>query len=380
MLRSKLPDIKTSIFAVMTQMANENNAINLSQGFPDFQVSKKLIDLVEKYMKKGFNQYAPMQGVFELREQISKKTFELYNHKYNPDTEITITAGATQAIYTTINAFINEGDEVILFEPAYDSYLPAIRINGGQPVYVQLKAPEYKIDWNEIKRVISIRTKMIIINTPHNPSGAIFTEEDIMMLRKIVSGSKILILSDEVYEHIIFDGNKHQSLAKYPDLIKRSIIISSFGKTLHTTGWKIGYCMAPEKIMNEFRKVHQFTVFSVNTPIQYAISEYIEKEDEYMNLSSFYQEKRDYFISLVSNSKFKLIPSKGTYFQILDYSEISDEKDVEFAKRLVLEFGIASVPVSAFYHNHQDNKALRFCFAKSNKTLDKAAEKLLKIS
>jgi len=376
MIRSKLPNVGTTIFTIMTQLANQHNAINLSQGFPDFQVSQKLIKLVEKYMKDGYNQYAPMPGVERLREVIANKTEFLYSYKYNPETEITITAGATQAIYTAISAFIQEGDEVILFEPAYDSYVPAIKINGGQPVYIQLKHPDYSIDWNEVTRAINLRTRMIILNSPHNPSGSVLSIEDMEKLSRLVQGSKILILSDEVYEHIIFDNNKHQSIARYPKLAERSMIISSFGKTFHATGWKMGYILAPENMTKEFRKVHQFMVFSVNTPVQYALADFLEQKEEYLELGNFYQQKRDYFLNLLKGSKFKIVPSKGTYFQSLDYSAISDEKDYDFAIRLTKEFGIASIPLSVFYHDSIKSHVLRFCFAKSNETLERAAEKL----
>ncbi len=378
-IRSKLPNVGTTIFTVMTQMANEYNAINLSQGFPDFQCSEKLISLVEKYMRKGYNQYAPMQGVMSLREIISRKTEDLYGYKFDPENEITITAGGTQAIYTAITTFIKEDDEVIVFEPAYDSYIPSILVNGGHPIYVPLKYPDYQIDWDEVKKMINARTRMIILNTPQNPTGTIFSNNDMEMLTKLVSSTKIMIMSDEVYEHIVFDGNIHQSISRYPKLVERSIIISSFGKTFHTTGWKMGYCLAPESIMKEFRKIHQYLVFSVNTPVQYAVAEFLEDKNEYLSLSSFYQEKRDYFLDLLKGSKYKFTASKGTYFQTLDYSSISDERDKDFAVRLTKENGVASTPVSVFYHDNLNLKILRFCFAKSKETLEKAVEKLLKV-
>jgi len=377
MIRSKLPSIGTSIFSVMSEMANQYNAINLSQGFPDFDVSIRLIELVEKNMRSGNNQYAPMPGVMSLREVIAQKTLELYGAKYNPETEITVTAGATQAIYTAISAAIKEGDEVILFEPAYDSYVPAITINGGTPVYIKLKQPDYTIDWNEVNKSLTNRTRMIIINSPHNPSGTILSKEDITKLIKLVTGTKIIILSDEVYEHIIFDNNKHLSLALYKELFDRTIIISSFGKTFHTTGWKMGYCLAPAKIMKEFRTLHQFTVYSVNTPIQYAVAEYLKNKEEYLKLGNFYQLKRDYFNAMLKGSKFTLKPSKGTYFQSLDYSKISNLDDKEFAILLTQKYGIASIPMSVFYHDKIKSTTLRFCFAKSNETLEKAVERLL---
>ena len=378
-MNSKLPNTKTSIFAVMSQMANEHNAINLSQGFPDFQVSPKLIELVTKNMNLGHNQYAPMPGIMPLREIISEKTEYISGKYYNPETEITITSGATQALYTTITALIHEGDEVIVFEPVYDSYIPTIELCGGIPVYVQLKQPNFTIDWGELQKVINSKTRMIIINSPNNPTGATISESDIKQLEKIVSGTNILLLSDEVYEHIIFDENKHQTFASSKKLAERSIIVSSFGKTFHTTGWKMGYCIAPEKIMAEIRKVHQFVVFAVNTPLQYAMAEYLKDKSIYLELGSFYQERRDYFLNAIKGSRFKHIPANGTYFQLLDYSNISDLNGMEFAELLTKEHKIASIPVSAFYHDKNNDKFLRFCFAKGNETLDKAAEKLISL-
>jgi methionine aminotransferase len=373
-ITSKLPRVGTTIFTVMSKLANEYKAINLSQGFPDFQSSEELIDLVNKYMKEGHNQYAPMPGVIALREIIAEKTLDLYGTKYNPESEITITAGATQAIYTAITAIIREDDEVIILEPAYDCYAPAIELNGGKPVYVQLKAPDYSIDWNAVQKLISHHTKMIIINTPHNPTGAVMTKEDMLKLEKLTKNTEIVIVSDEVYEHIIFDGIEHQSVSKFPKLAERSFIISSFGKTFHTTGWKVGYCIAPENLMIEFRKVHQFLVFAVNTPVQLALAEYLKKKKNYTELGKFYQKKRDYFNKMIRNSKFSFEPSAGTYFQLLKYEDITKEKDTDYAVRLVKEFAVASVPVSVFYHKPTDNKVLRFCFAKKEETLEKAAE------
>ncbi|MDD3876857.1 MAG: methionine aminotransferase [Bacteroidales bacterium] len=378
-ITSKLPKIGTSIFAVMSQMANEYNAINLSQGFPDFPISEKLIELVNQYMKKGLNQYAPMPGIQPLREAIAQKIYDTYKVKYNPETEINITAGATQGIFTAISAFIKEDDEVIVFEPAYDSYVPAIKLNGGIPIHIKMKTPEYKIDWNEVKKTITHRTKMIILNSPHNPSGAVLGPEDMKNLEKIINNTDIIILSDEVYEHIIFDGVRHESICYHPKLSERSIVMFSFGKTFHATGWKMGYCLAPENLMKEFRKAHQFVVFACNTPIQYAIADFLKDKDNYQHIHSMYQEKRDYFTSLIKGSRFIPIHSCGTYFQLLDYSKISDEKEMDFASRLTKEYGIASIPVSVFYNKEVNNRVLRFCFAKTNETLEKAAEKLCKI-
>lgn len=376
---SKLPTVGTSIFAVMSQLAAEQKAINLSQGFPDFDCSDKLKNLVAHYMKAGCNQYAPMPGIMPLREAIAEKTEFCYNARYNPVSEITVTAGATEALYAAISAIVKEGDEVIVFEPAYDSYVPAIILNGGIPVYVRLCAPDFRINWDETRKLVTQRTRMIIINSPHNPTGSTLSADDMNQLEKITKNTNIIILSDEVYEHIIFDKNEHQSICRYPSLLERSIVISSFGKTFHTTGWKMGYVLAPENISAEFRKTHQFIVFAVNTPIQWAITDYLKDRNSYVDLPDFYQKKRDYFTNSVRTSRFKIVPSSGTYFQLLDYSSISDEKEEEFAIHLTKEFKIASIPVSVFYHNKIDNKVLRFCFAKSTETIDKAAEILCRI-
>lgn len=371
---SKLPNVGTTIFTVMSKLAADHKAINLSQGFPDFDCAPELVSLVNKHMQAGHNQYAPMPGLISLREAIAEKTELLYGATYNPDTEITVTAGATQAIFTAITAMVREGDEVIVFEPAYDCYQPAIELNGGKTVYLQLKAPAYSIDWNEVKKMINHRTKMIIINTPHNPTGSILSADDLKTLQKLIAGTDIVIISDEVYEHIIFDGHRHESVALYPQLAERSFIISSFGKTFHTTGWKTGYCLAPQNLMTEFRKVHQFLVFSGNTPIQHALAEFLKQKEHYLELGNFYQKKRDFFIRHIGNSKFTWSPAAGTYFQLLNYKKISGEKDTDFAIRLTKEFGLASIPVSVFYHENMDHNVLRFCFAKKEETLEKAAE------
>ncbi len=377
--KSKLPDIGVTIFTIMTALANEYDAINLSQGFPDFDTDPQLMDLVHKYIKNGFNQYAPMQGVMVLRERIAEKTLKLYNSSYDPYTEITVTSGATEALFAAIMAIVNKGDEVIVFEPAFDSYVPAILLSGGVPKFIKLKPPYYNIDWEEVKNALSKRTKLMILNSPHNPTGSVLFKEDISSLQDVVEKTGIFILSDEVYEHIVFDGLKNESMSKYPDLADRSFVICSFGKTYHTTGWKIGYCLAPKPLSAEFQKIHQFLTFATNTPIQHAYAEFLQNEKAYLGLSVFYQQKRDKFISLLKNSRFKAIPSKGTYFQMLDYSSISDEADTEFSKRLTIEHGVASVPPSVFYHDNDDHKMLRFCFAKKDETLEKAAEKLCRI-
>jgi methionine transaminase len=376
---SKLPNMGLSIFAVMSQLADEYKAINLSQGFPDFPISSELIALVNKYMKKGYNQYAPMPGVLQLRQAISKKAKKAYSADYDANTEITITAGATQAIYAIIAAFVRPDDEVIIFEPAYDSYAPSVRLNGGLVKYATLQQPDFSIDWEHFPAMISNRTRMIIINTPHNPTGRVLSEEDIFQLSRITHNRDIIILSDEVYEHLIFDGFSHQSICKYPELASKSLVVGSFGKTFHATGWKTGFVLAPANLTTELRKTHQFMIFAANTPIQYAIAEYLQDETNYNSLAGFYQEKRDLFLKLISASKFKPLPCDGTYFQTLDYSNISDESEMDFAVRLTKEHKIASVPLSAFYHKHNDNKHLRFCFAKTTETLEKAASILCKI-
>jgi methionine aminotransferase len=378
-IRSKLQKQDTSIFAVMSALAQEHNAINLSQGFPDFDISQKLIDLVHKYMRKGNNQYAPMTGIPEIREQIAIKMENLYGAHYDPEREINITAGATQALHTVIAATINDEDEVIVFEPAYDAYVPLIKLHGGVVKFAELKLPDYHIDWQEVKKLLSNRTRMIILNSPHNPTGSVLKPEDLLELEKITGNSDIIILSDEVYEHLIFDQIRHESVCRYPELAKRAFVVGSFGKTFHATGWKTGFVLAPENLMNEFRKIHQFVVFACNTPIQHAIAEFLTDRTNYEDLGKFYQRKRDYFLKLITSSKFKIIPSHGTYFQLLDYSGITDEPEVDFAIRMTKEFKLASIPVSVFYHKKTDNKVLRFCFAKKEKTLESAAEILCRI-
>lgn len=379
-LISKLPNVGTTIFTVMSGLANETGAINLSQGFPSFEVSRALIELYHQAMMNNHNQYAPMPGLLSLREELSKKTEKIHGAYYNPESEITITAGGTQALYTAITAFVNKGDEVIIFEPAYDSYKPAIELAGGIVKPYSLTPPNYRINWEEVRQMISPKTKMIMINTPHNPSGSILSKQDLESLAEITKGTNIIVLSDEVYEHIIFDSEEHQSVCRFEELRKRSMIVYSFGKTFHATGWKNGYCLGPEYLMREFRKVHQFLVFSVNTPLQVALAAYLKNEEHYLSLPSFYQAKRDYFLSLIQGCSFTFAPCKGSYFQLLDYSSFSDEKDTELAIRLTKEFGIASIPVSVFYSSDVDTKMLRFCFAKDNETLERAAEKIHSIT
>jgi methionine aminotransferase len=378
-IESKLPDVGVTIFTKMTALANECNAINLSQGFPDFEVDPRLTELVYKYMQKGFNQYAPMQGVMLLRERIAEKTLRLYNASYDPGTDITVTSGATEALFAAIMSVVKKGDEVIIFEPAFDSYAPAILLSGGVPRYVKMKPPLYAVDWNEVRDAVSDKTRLIILNSPHNPTGSVLFREDLASLIEIIRNTGILLVSDEVYEHIIFDGISHESITKHPELAARSFVISSFGKTYHTTGWKVGYCIAPKSLSAEFQKVHQFLTFATNTPVQHAYAEFLLNEKAYLHLSGFYQEKRDLFLSLIINSRFNPVPCRGTYFQMLDYSRISDEPDTEFAKRLTTQHGVAAIPPSVFYHSFDDHRVLRFCFAKKNETLEKAAEKLCRI-
>lgn len=376
---SKLPKSGSSIFSVMSALANETGAINLSQGYPDFDCDPQLIELVCEAMHNSHNQYAPMPGLLSLREEITKKTEKLHGTVYNPETEVTITAGATQAIFTAICASVQPNDEVIIFEPAYDSYAPVVKMMGGVVKYMELEPPDYAINWEMVKKLISARTRMIILNTPHNPTGSILSETDIQELTALVKNQDILILSDEVYEHIIFDGLKHHSMARYPELAQRSFIVASFGKLCHATGWKMGYCMAPANLMNEFRKIHQFQVFSVNTPIQYALVKFLKDENHYLNLGSFFQQKRDYFRNAMAETRFKLLACHGSYFQSVKYDDISEERDVSFAQQLTTGFGVASIPTSAFYSKGTDHQILRFCFAKKQETIDKAVEQLRKV-
>lgn len=378
-IKSKLPNIGTTIFTVMSGLAKEHNAINLSQGFPDFGCSPKLLELAQKNLISGFNQYAPMAGAQPLRETISELLQNCYQASYHPETEITITAGATQGIYTSIAAFINKGDEVIVFEPAYDCYIPAIEVHGGVVKPIALEYPNFTINWNTVKNTITDKTRMIIINSPHNPSGTTLNESDLLELQKIITGKNIILVSDEVYEHMVFDDKPHQSVARFKSLAAQSIIVSSFGKTIHATGWKIGYVAAPKELMMEFRKVHQFLVFCVNHPFQLALADYLKDETTYKGLHQFYQAKRDYFRKLITTSRFEMEPCTGTYFQLLNYKNITDEKDTDFAIRLTKEKGLASIPLSVFYSNQQQQQLLRFCFAKKEETLEKAAEILCKI-
>lgn len=378
-LKSKLPEVGTTIFTVMSQLAVQYNAINLSQGFPDYECSPQLVELVHHYMKSGYNQYAPMAGVYALRERVAEKQEKLHKAKYHPETEITITAGGTQALFASIACVIKSGDEVIVFEPAYDSYAPSVSLFGGLVRPVELSAPNYEINWQEVESLINEHTRMIILNTPNNPSGRTLDENDIKELIRLTKCTNILILSDEVYEHLVYDGNKHLSLSRYEELRERSFITASFGKLLHTTGWKVGYCMAPEWLMKEFRKVHQYEVFSVNSAVQYAIADFLLDECNYLEISDFFQKKKDFFYNLMKETRFDLLPCNGSYFQLAQYSRISEEGDINLAKRIIKEFGVASIPVSAFYKKGNDYKVLRFCFAKKQETLERAVIKLAQI-
>lgn len=378
-INSKLPDVGTTIFAIMSKMANDYGAINLSQGFPDFEVSSQLIESIHQAMIDGKNQYAPMPGLPKLKDSIQKMISGSYSHNADPDTEITVTAGATEAIFCSIMALINKDEEVILFDPAYDCYDPAIRLAGGIPVHIPLVQPDFHIDWDLVKEKINSRTKMIMINTPQNPSGAVLSEEDLDMLEQIVEANDLILLSDEVYEHIIFDGIKHQSILRRPALREKGLAIYSFGKTFHATGWKVGYIVSPWPFTQEIRKVHQFLTYSVNTPVQWGLAAYAENPANYLSLPSFYQEKRDKFLELIKDSRFKPVPCHGTYFQLLSYAEIDTIPEMEMAEKITKEHGVASIPVSVFYQDKQDNHLLRFCFAKNDETLQKAAEILCKI-
>lgn len=378
-IKSKLPNVGTTIFTVMSTLANEHNAINLSQGFPNFECSKKLQNLVTKYISEGKNQYAPMGGLPILREKIAQKIAKTYGTSVDPNSEITITLGATEALYSAISAFIHTGDEVILIEPAYDSYRPSIEVNGGIPIAYELSAPDFKIDWQEFKKLITPKTKMIIINTPQNPIGKTFKKSDLEALETITNGTDILILSDEVYEHLTFDGLEHESVLKYPNLRKKSLATYSFGKTFHVTGWRVGYIVAPPELTKEFRKVHQFNTFSIHTPTQHAIAEFLDFDEEYLNLPQFFQKKRDFFLNAMRGSRLQPITCEGTYFQLFDYSKISAEPDTEFAKRMTTEFGVAAIPTSVFNSSGKDEKIIRLCFAKTEKMLEEAGKLLQKI-
>lgn len=376
---SKLPWVGTTIFTVMSKLAADCGAINLSQGFPDFQAEPALFDAMDRAMRSGRNQYPPMAGMPELRSGIAAKVQALYGTAYDVDQEVTVTAGATQAIFTAIAAFVRPGDEVIVFEPVYDSYVPAIETVGGKAVYARLHFPDYRPDWDEVRRLITPKTRMVIINSPHNPTGSLLSAGDLDRLAALLDGSNIVVLSDEVYEHIVFDDERHASVAGHPALRERALVLSSFGKTYHITGWKIAYIVGPTALMSEFRKVHQFNVFTVHTPSQLAIAEYMQDASRHEGLAAFYQEKRDFFRALLSDTPFELLPCLGTYFQLARYRNISAQDDRAFAEWLTREVGVAVIPVSVFYHDGHDEQVVRFCFAKQESTLTAAGERLRKL-
>ncbi|MDR9848173.1 pyridoxal phosphate-dependent aminotransferase [Herbaspirillum huttiense] len=378
---TKLPKVGTTIFTVMSALASEKGAVNLGQGFPDFHCDPALVDAVTRAMQDGLNQYPPMAGVLPLREAIADKVERLYGHRYDPVSEITVTAGATQGILTSVLCAVHPGDEVIVIEPVYDCYVPAIELAGGVPVFVQMEvgAAGYSIPWNKVRAAVTPKTRMIMVNTPHNPTGSVMRASDVAALADIVRGTDILILSDEVYEHMVFDGQPHESLARHPELAERSFINSSFGKTYHVTGWKVGYVAAPAALTAEFRKVHQFNVFTVNTPVQYGLADYMKNPAPYLDLPAFYQRKRDLFRAGLANTRFELLPSQGTYFQCVKYDAISDQSEAEFCKWLTSEIGVAAIPVSAFYNTPRESGIVRFCFAKKDETLQLALDRLAKL-
>ncbi|HEV8318478.1 MAG TPA: methionine aminotransferase [Vicinamibacterales bacterium] len=375
-ISSKLPSTGVSIFAVMSRLAAEHGAINLSQGFPDFDCAPELVEAVARAMRAGHNQYPPMPGVLALREALAMKIERLYGRRYDPLTEITVTSGATAAIFSSITAFVRPGDEVILFQPCYDSYVPSVQLSGGTPIYVTMRAPDYSIDWDEVRRAISPRTRLLVLNSPHNPSGMILDARDIAELKRVLENTDALVVADEVYEHIVFDGQRHESLARDPDLAARSVVISSFGKTYSATGWKVGYCAAPQPLTAEIQRVHQFVTFTVNGAVQVAYAEFVRRDPNCADLARFYQAKRDRFLELIAGSRFRPLPCRGTYFQLLDYSAITTEPDAEFAMRLLTGHGVASIPTSAFLCGVDPGPVLRFCFAKRDETLEAAAAKL----
>ncbi|MDQ5926375.1 MAG: methionine transaminase [Pseudomonadota bacterium] len=378
-LTSRLPQVGTTIFSVMSALAQQHGAINLSQGFPDFDAPADLLALLDQHARAGHNQYAPMTGVLVLREAIAAKVSTLYGAQYDVDTEITVTAGATQAIFTAVAALVHPGDEVIVFTPVYDSYAPSVELQGGKVVYAHLTLPDYRPDWDEVARLITPRTRMIILNSPHNPTGTVWTAEDMAQLEALVKDTDIVLLSDEVYEHMVFDQARHESVLRYPGLAERSLVVSSFGKTYHITGWKVAYCLAPRELMAEFRKAHQFIVFTVHAPSQYALADFMKKPGWYDQLKALYQGKRDIFRQALAGSRFELLPCEGTYFQCVKYSAISDEGDRAFVERLTREHGVAAIPVSAFYPDGADHGVIRFCFAKSAATLERALERLIRL-
>jgi methionine aminotransferase len=378
-IESKLPKVGTTIFTVMSALAQEHQAINLSQGFPNFNPSERLQRLVTEHMARGNNQYAPMPGLPLLRQRIAEKIERMYSAQVNPDTEITVTAGGTQAIFCAFAAFVRPGDEVILLEPCYDSYRPSVETVGGVVVPHTLAAPDYRVDWDAVGRLIGPRTRMLCINTPNNPTGTLLSEADMLKINGLLRGTDVILLSDEVYEHLIFDGQPHASALRYPELYARTLAIFSFGKTYHNTGWKTGYCVAPPELTREFRKVHQFNVFSANHPMQAAFADFMADPAEYLGLPEFYQQKRDFFLQAMSATRFRPLPCGGTYFQLFEYGHLSDEPDLDFCKRLTREFGVASIPVSAFHSDGRDDKVIRLCFAKTEDLLEQAGRALARV-
>ena len=373
---SKLPDVGTTIFTVIGQLSNQHNAINLSQGAPSFPCDAKLVNHVTQAMQQGFNQYAPLTGVVALKELIQEKVFTLYGQSYDVNQEITVTASASEALYSAISALVHPGDEVIYFEPSFDSYAPIVRLQGATPVALKLSVPEFTINWDEVQAAISPRTRMIIINTPHNPSAQVLSADDLAQLARVTRNTDIVILSDEVYEHIVFDGHRHHGMATHSELASRSVIVSSFGKTFHVTGWRVGYCLAPQALMCEILKVHQFMMFSADTPMQYAFAEYMKDPQTYLHLSAFYQQKRDLMIAELQNSPFQLLPSSGSFFVLASYAHFSQEPDSDMVKRLITDFGVATIPLSAFYTDGTDNKLIRLSFAKDDATIIAGAKAL----
>ena len=375
-MHSKLPEVGLTIFTEMTNLALQHGAINLSQGFPDFDTHPELKELVAAHIRAGRNQYAPMHGIAALRERIAAKVRDLYGADYDPEAEITVTTGGTEAIYSAVTSVVHPGDEVVIVEPAYDCYAPIVRLSGGRPVYAKLTFPDYRIDWDAFRRLLSPRTRLVVLNFPHNPTGAVLTAEDLATLADSLRPTRALVLSDEVYEHIVFDGLTHVGMMGHPELRERSFVVGSFAKTYHTTGWKVGYCLAPRALTAELRKVHQYIVFSVNTPIQHAYADFMSDPRRYLELPAFYQAKRDRFLELIRESRFRPLPCRGTYYQMLDYAAISNETELAFARRLTIDHGVAAIPPSVFCHDREDHQVLRFCFAKREETLVAAAERL----
>lgn len=378
-IQSKLPSAGVTIFSVMSRLAEEHGAINLGQGFPDFNCAPELVDAVTRAMTDGYNQYAPMLGVYPLREALARKIELLYGRRYDPATEICITSGATEGLFSTLTALVRPGDEVVLFQPAYDSYAPAVQLSGGIPVYVTLRRPDYRVDWDEVRRAITPRTRVILVNSPHNPTGMVLGRDDIRELAHVLQTTNAFVVSDEVYEHIVFDGARHESMARHPEIAERAVVISSFGKTYHTTGWKIGYCVAPQALTAEVARVHQWVTYAVNTPIQRAYADMVNRDPTCTAVTSFYQAKRDRFLRLIRESRFRPLACRGTFFQVVDYSAITDERDSDFALRLLKEHGVASIPISPFLTGVDPGPVLRFCFAKRDETLDAAAERLRRV-